>query len=119
MTDSGAMLELTALGTWRERLRGLLGTGDDAGPVALCGCSSIHTVGMRYAIDVAFVTRGGEVLRSRRAVPPGRLVSAPGAFYAFERPTSQGPWPREGSWVSIARTGSADSRRSCMAIDER
>ena len=49
------LLEVAVLSTWRERLRGLLGTGPDAGPVMLALCSSVHTFGMRYSLDVAFV----------------------------------------------------------------
>lgn len=102
ITSAGRTLSFRALRSWRERLVGLLGTRRDAGPVALCGCSSVHTVGMRYAIDVALVTRGGRVLASRRCVPPFRLMMAPGAYYAFERPVSDAPWPEVGSWIAIA-----------------
>jgi len=38
-----------------ERLRGLLGTGPDAHQVALLDCRSVHTFGMRYRLDIAFV----------------------------------------------------------------
>lgn len=104
MRDTASTLRFEALRGWKK-VRGLLGTDRDAGPVALCGCASIHTVGMRYPIDVALVTRGGLVLRSRRAVVPGRLVSAAGAYYALERPSAPGPWPSEGSWIGMASVG--------------
>lgn len=80
------------LETWKEKLMGLLGTTRDARPVVLCGCSSIHTFGMRYALDVALVSREGEVLIARKSVGPGKMVSAKGAFYAFERPSMPAPW---------------------------
>lgn len=95
-------LHFRALRGWAEKARGLLHTSADAEPVVLCGCSSIHTVGMAYPIDVAFVTKRGEVLSSRRGVPPGKLMLSLGAHYALERPQSEAPWPFEGSWLSIA-----------------
>lgn len=100
-------MRMRALRSRQERLRGLLGTDANADGVALCGCSSIHTWGMRYPLDVAFVTRDGEVLKSCRGVPPKRLVSAFGARYVFERPASKLPWPSVGSWVAIAEIDSA------------
>lgn len=95
------MLAFRALRGWWERLVGLLGTGPGASPVALFPCSSVHTLGMRYAIDVALVADDGLVLASRRGVGPGCVVTAPGARYALERPTSDAPWPVRGAWVRI------------------
>lgn len=115
MTDSGVVMSVRALKTMGDRLRGLLGTDDDAEEVALCGCSSIHTWGMRYNLDVALVSRKGEVLKSVRSVPPRRFVSAPGAYYAFERPASHQAWPSQGSWVSIAEVDRVDCKRIALA----
>jgi len=84
-----------------ERLRGLLGTGCDARPVALMGCSSIHTFGMRYRLDVAFVSSDGYVLESWRSVPPGRLLSNRKAKIALERPHSCGSWVARGERLSM------------------
>ncbi|MDO4797306.1 MAG: hypothetical protein Q4A01_04705 [Coriobacteriales bacterium] len=70
--------------------------------MALLRCSSIHTFGMRYPIDVALVERTGKVLVSLRQVAPGRIVCASGAWVALERPSDADPWPQEGSWVSLA-----------------
>ena len=38
------------------------------------GCSSIHTVGMRFPIDVIFVDREWRVVALREGLVPGRLV---------------------------------------------
>lgn len=118
MTDTRATLRLRALTTWWERLHGLLGTDATAGAVALCGCSSIHTFGMRYGIDVALVASNGAVLRSRRELPPRRLLWAADAEFAFERPSSADPWPAEGSWVSIARVGEREGGQGSGAARE-
>jgi len=84
------------LSSWAERLRGLLGTCADADPVMLTRCGSIHTFGMRYPIDVAFVSERGRVLRSVRALAPRRLFSSPDAYCVLERPASNEPWFAEG-----------------------
>ncbi|MBQ6523265.1 MAG: DUF192 domain-containing protein [Atopobiaceae bacterium] len=85
--------------TWWQRLRGLLGTDSTAGTVALMNCRSIHTFWMGYALDVAFVRSDGCVLKSIRGVPPWRMVSCRGASCVLERPSQEGPWPQEGSWM--------------------
>lgn len=100
--DGCDQIRFRRLETWAKKLRGLLGTTTEALPVVLCGCSSIHTFGMRYALDVALVSRGGEVLIARRNVGPGQLVSARGSFYAFERPASLAPWFCPQTRVDIA-----------------
>lgn len=85
-----------------EKAHGLLGTGDDASPVVLAGCSSIHTFGMRYPIDVAFVSGEGVVLRSCRELWPNRLVSCRGSHLVVERPSSDEPWFEEGDVLGLA-----------------
>lgn len=87
------------LSSWVERLRGLLGTRVDADPVMLMRCGSIHTFGMRYPIDVAFVSERGEVLRSMRALAPRRLLASSDAYCVLERPASDEPWFAEGDHV--------------------
>jgi uncharacterized membrane protein (UPF0127 family) len=42
--------------------------------VWLTKCGAIHTIGMRYSIDVVFVDREGFVLRICRDVRPNRLA---------------------------------------------
>jgi len=37
-------------------------------------CRAIHTVGMRFSIDVAFVDRGWRVVALRADVRPGRML---------------------------------------------
>ena len=47
-------------------------------------CDSVHTVGMRYAIDVVFLSRSGQVLRVVHAVPPLRFRLCRGAAAVVE-----------------------------------
>lgn len=56
----------------RERTQGLLGRrdpGDVTGVLVLRPCRQIHTVGMRFPIDVAFCDRDGVVLRTVTVAP--------------------------------------------------
>lgn len=70
-------------------------------PIVIMPCHSIHCVGMRYAIDVAFLDGGGRVLLVRRALRVGMILGCHGAAAVLERPAGSGPWPREGSHVEL------------------
>ncbi|OEJ25244.1 hypothetical protein BGM19_23985 [Streptomyces agglomeratus] len=56
----------------RARTRGLLGRDGITGALLLTPASSVHTFGMRFAIDVAYLDRGLRVI-TVRTMPPGRL----------------------------------------------
>lgn len=99
----GDELRFAVLDKPLERLRGLLGTDCNASPIALMDCSSIHTFGMRYRLDVAFVRSDGYVLESWRSVPPGRLLKNRRAHITLERPHACGPWLARGELLSIRR----------------
>ena len=75
--------------TFFRRFRGLLFKPPLAPGQALLlsPCSSVHTFGMRYAVDVVFVDRAGRVLKVREDLGPCRVaLGGPGAFYALELP---------------------------------
>jgi hypothetical protein len=52
-------------------------------------CRSVHTFGMRFSIDVAFLDADGRVLRVARDVPPRRVVSCRGAAGVLEAPAGE------------------------------
>jgi uncharacterized membrane protein (UPF0127 family) len=53
----------------------------------LDNCHGIHTLGMRFPIDVVFLDRGLRVLRLAHRVPPFRIgPAAKGAVYVLELP---------------------------------
>lgn len=58
------------------RLRGLIGAGERHGGMWLTPCAGIHTIGMRFPIDVVFLDRRGMVRRIDVAVPPFRFRRA-------------------------------------------
>lgn len=64
--------DLEVAGSRRARGRGLLGRDGIDGALWLPGVRSVHTVGMRFALDVAWLGRDGRVLRVR-LLRPGRV----------------------------------------------
>lgn len=110
----GEVLEVRVLNTRAQKLRGLLGTGPEAPPVMLTRCSSVHTFGMPYALDLAFVGERGEVLEVCLAVGGGNVESREGASCVIERPAAPGDWLREGDhlWAqAVSADGFLGSRR--------
>jgi len=82
-------LELPVASTRLSRLLGLaLLARDRAGPGLLIPrCHSVHTFGMRFALDLLFLDPGRRVIMLRRAVPAGRVVRCPGASSVLELPS--------------------------------
>src|SRR5437763_14270147 len=52
-----------------RRARGLLGRDGIEGGLVLRPCRQVHTIGMRFPIDVAFCDRHGVVLRTATVAP--------------------------------------------------
>lgn len=77
---------------FRTRLRGLAWRDRAAaGPGLLIPrCSSVHTFGMRFALDLFFLDRAGRVIAVRRRVPPRRVVWCRGAAAVLEKPAEEG-----------------------------
>jgi uncharacterized membrane protein (UPF0127 family) len=72
---------------WLTRLRGLLGRPEPAvgEGLLLFPCGSVHMLGMRYPIDVAFLDREGRVLAAYPALRPGfHAAGCRGARYTLE-----------------------------------
>jgi uncharacterized membrane protein (UPF0127 family) len=69
-----------------SRKRGLLGRTslDPAEALVIAPCSAIHTFSMKFPIDVIFVARDGRVVKTRAAIPRGRMSAAIGAFAVIE-----------------------------------
>jgi len=84
--DLGDGLRLHEASSHRARLVGLalLDRLPAGHALLLPRCSSVHTFGMRFALDVMFLDGDGGVLRTYERVGPGRVVCCPGARAALE-----------------------------------
>lgn len=98
---AGRVLLATRLSS---RLRGLLFTPDSDDLMVLLPCHDIHTFGMRYAIDTAFIDANGSVVRSVRDVLPNKRLRVPGAVAVLERRAiPRELWFEVGDRVSLGR----------------
>lgn len=70
-------------GTRRQGLLGRHGLRDGEGLV-LAPCSSVHTAFMRFPLDLLFLNRAGQVLKTSAAVAPWRIRVAWRAFAVVE-----------------------------------
>ena len=50
-------------------------------------CRAVHTVGMRFKLELIFIDEKGLVVGFRRAVPPRRLARCPSAHSVIELPS--------------------------------
>lgn len=72
-----------------SRLKGLLGTSSLPPGEALIihPCSSIHTFGMNYPIDIIFLDKQDKVVKIVMGIPSGRVSLCNGANYVVELPS--------------------------------
>src|SRR3954454_2524404 len=91
--------EVPIASSFRSRLLGLAWlASDDAGSGLLIPrCSSVHTLGMRFALDLYFLDQAGAVVLFRGHTPAYRVVSCRAARAVLEVPS------REGGEFSAAR----------------
>ena len=77
----------------RSRRRRLLGLALRRKPprhaLLIPRCRSVHTFGMRFALDLVFLDARGRVLRVELAVPPRRVLTCRGAFAVIEAPAGE------------------------------
>ena len=85
-----------------SRRRGLLGRTifPEGSALVIAPCPSVHTFFMKMAIDIAFVSRAGVVLKTYAALPAWRIAFSVGAFAAIELPAG-----------TLGRTGTARGHR--------
>jgi len=90
--DKDVLCAAEIAASWRTRSRGLIGRDGIAGAMVFTRGRQIHTIGMRFPVDVAFCDRRGAVLhtttlrpwRMSRPVLRSRMVIEAEAG-AFER----------------------------------
>ena len=69
-----------------ERLVGLLGAKglDKDEAILISPCSSVHTIGMRFAIDVLFLDHQYRILKVVKSLKPWRFAGAKGCKMVVE-----------------------------------
>ena len=89
--------------SWHQRMVGLLAHDklppDEA--MIFPGCSSIHTIGMRFPIDVIFVNREWRIVSLQEGLGAGRLVL-----------------PVRGAW-GVVETASGTLKRTGLQVGDR
>jgi uncharacterized membrane protein (UPF0127 family) len=68
----------------RARRKGLLGRDHYEGALVIEHCHWIHTLGMRFAIDVAYLDAGGAVIKTTRVKPHRPTAPVPRAAAVIE-----------------------------------
>jgi uncharacterized membrane protein (UPF0127 family) len=84
--DESFPLKAWVADSYFTRLRGLLGKKrlNDNDGMSLERCSSVHTFGMSYPLDLVFMDKKGKVVKVQESVKPFRTASARGAYYTLE-----------------------------------
>ncbi|PHV07908.1 hypothetical protein CSQ96_08445 [Janthinobacterium sp. BJB412] len=81
-----ASLRIMVAANAPERMRGLLGRPAlaEGEGMLLLACRLVHTVGMRYPIDLVYLRRDGAVLKVTPALAPRRMGGCWGADCVLE-----------------------------------
>lgn len=84
------------------RLVGLLGTAalEPGEGVLISPCSSVHTVGMRFAVRCVFLDDAFTVMRVVD-LPPGRVAAARGSSRVLEFAAARSPGPVPGDRLRL------------------
>lgn len=98
-----------------SRLRGMLFRDPDDITRLLVPCHDIHTFGMRYPLDIAFISKDGNVLEVHRNVEGRKRIRRKEASMVAERFSRKGDWLKAGD---VIRLGVPMDRRENM-IDEK
>lgn len=94
-----------------SRARGLLGTRPDGDSLLLAPCNDVHTLGMRYPLDIAFVDRTGLVLEVHKNVGPRRRLRNRKAAAVIERfSLGDAPWLEPGERLGMLGLKPADEQ---------
>ena len=93
-TNQAVATQVEIAATRRSRNRGLLGRDhlDEAAAMLLAPCTSVHTVGMRFPIDVVFVDRQGYAVKVVRNLRPWRIALSIGGSAVIEMAAGSLRW---------------------------
>ena len=88
-----------------SRRRGLLkhASLDESTALIIAPSNAIHTFSMRFPIDVAFVSRAGQIVKVSPAVAPWRIAASWRGFAVVELPAGAlaASDTRQGDWLEV------------------
>jgi uncharacterized membrane protein (UPF0127 family) len=88
---------------FRQRLIGLAWSGSPrAAALLLPRCRSVHTFGMRFALDLYWLDARGDIVRVDLGVRPGRIVRCRAARSVVEVPVPNPASRRVGATAATA-----------------
>ncbi len=87
-----------------ERMRGMLFRKPDEITRLLVPCHDVHTFGMRHMLDIAFISKSGQVLEVHRNVKGKRRIKRKGASMVAERFSKEGDWLKAGDVIRLGVT---------------
>lgn len=101
MSLQGKVERFQIASTVSERMRGMLFREPDDITRLLVPCHDIHTFGMRHPLDVAFISKEGDVLEVHRKVSARRRIKRKGASMVAERFSQEGDWLKAGDRIRL------------------
>ena len=103
---------------FRARLRGWLGRSRPVPGEALWlhPCRAVHTIGMRFPIDLLFLDARGRVLRVVHGLPPGRVRCHWAARSVVELPAGEAASRLLGPGSQLALPHQLDAGRSTLRV---
>ena len=108
--------------TWRRRLIGLSlrGRPPPGHALLLPRCRSVHTCGMRFALDLVWLDAGGRVLGIDQSVPPWRMRSRRDAAAVLEVAAGEGERAANAlAFGRMPRMAEPQRNRMAVALDPR
>ncbi len=112
-------VEIAATRTTRRR--GLLGRDglEESSAMLIAPCSAVHTIGMRFPIDVLFVDRQGYALKIVRNLRPWRIAAASGGQAVIEMAAGSLAWDgvQVGDRIFLAPVSAPDAKETAPAAD--
>ena len=87
--DRQIIQKVSKTSNFLERMRGLLGSPplkENEG-LLIVPCSSVHTFGMRYAIDLVFLDKQLTIVKTISALKPWRMAASNAASMVLELAT--------------------------------
>lgn len=85
-SPGGNRISVSLADTWLKRLSGLKSPGAIMGVdgILITPCSSVHTLGMQFNIDIYFLDRDFRVVRKYVSTKPWRCVFSPDSRHVLE-----------------------------------